>query len=106
MLKVLKVLVNDRSRWRRRPEVAVEQLLEGKVEAGTHQPGKEHHCASDEEDNAAHEGHHEVDIALVLGIFLPLLLLLLGENTLDPAVGILGILRREDSLDELLDLEN
>lgn len=100
----LKILMNGGCGWRRGPEVTTQELLERKIEAGAHHPGKEHHSASDEKDDAAHECHHEVNVILVLSIFFPLLLLLLGENTLDPTVGILGILRREDSFNELLDL--
>ena len=89
---------------RRRPEVTTEELLESEIEASTHHPGGKHHNASNKNDDAAHECHHEVNVTLVLRIFLLSLELLLRENTLDSAVGFLGSLGWEDSFDELLDL--
>lgn len=64
-----------------------------------------YHSARDKENDRAHEGHHEIDIGLVLGIDLALLGLLRGKLASNTALGIGGILGREDGLDELLDLQ-
>ena len=97
--------MSDGRRRRGRAEVPTQKLLEGEIKTSTHHPGSEHHGTGNKEDDASHEGHHEINIALVLGILTLPLELFLGKDTLDSAVGFLGILGREDDFDEFLDLE-
>lgn len=64
-----------------------------------------YHNTSHEEDDHTHDSHQEVEVGLAVRLRLALLELLSAELTLDTALGILGLLSREDSLNELLNLE-
>lgn len=64
-----------------------------------------YHNTSHKEDNHTHDSHQEEDVRLAVRLRLALLKLLPAEFTLNTALGFLGLLGGEDSLDELLNLD-